>query len=124
MNFIDCRYENGKINVAGMSWDVPDMFHEDLMEYNGQDVVLGIRPEDIHGEVIVHSTYPSAKFTYKVEICELLGHEFVVHGQLGGSRVIAKVPSRLNISIGEEVDLFVDMAKIHFFDKKTTRLIK
>ena len=48
MNFIDGKYYNGRFEVDGKSFMVPKMFHDKLKNYEGKEVVLGIRPEDIH----------------------------------------------------------------------------
>lgn len=123
MNFLHAKYLGGKVQVADKQWEVPEMFIEAMKPYVGKDVMLGIRPEDIHGESIVHYAFPSTSFKFNVEINELLGHEYVVHGHIGEDKVIAKVPARLDSRPGSEVELYVDMPKIHFFDLDTTNII-
>lgn len=124
MNFLNVKYlSKGKVEVAGNVWDVPEMFHEAMKDYEGKEVVLGVRPEDVHGEDIVHSTFPSVKFDITVEVNELLGHEFIIHGRLGDDKLIAKVPSRIDARQNSSLTLYIDMPKIHFFDKETTHRI-
>src|SRR5690554_7790001 len=53
MNFIYGKYAEGRFHVGDKSFVIPEMFLEELKEYNHKEVVLGIRPEDIHYEGIV-----------------------------------------------------------------------
>ena len=47
-------------------------------EFEGKEIILGIRPEDLHGEGIVADTYPTAHFDFEIEVAELLGHEYIL----------------------------------------------
>lgn len=98
---------------------LPKMFDADLKAYDGKEVILGIRPEDLHGEGIVANTYPSAKFTFEVEVSELLGHEYILHGHTEGQEIVGKVSARMGIKSHSNVDLTMDLSKIHFFDVET-----
>lgn len=123
MNIINCKYVNGKAVIGGLEWEVPSMYQEKLQAYEGKEIVLGIRPEDLHGEEIVQNTYPVTAVNFKVEINELLGHEYMVHGHIGDNKVVAKVPSRVDAHPGHTIQLYVDMMKLHFFDKDSTNRI-
>ena len=83
----------------------------------------GIRPEDLHGEGIVADTYPTSHFMFDVEVSELLGHEFILHGRFGKQRLEAKVAARIEARPHEDIELAMDLSKVHFFDKETEETI-
>lgn len=118
-NFITGTYTNGKFVTEGHEVKVPAMYLEHLKGYEGKSVVLGIRPEDLHDEGIVAETYPSAGFNFEVEVAELLGHEYILHGKCMGQDLKAKVDSRMNPKLHEKIHLTMDLSKVHFFDPET-----
>ena len=123
MNFINGKYVKGRFEVDGQSFMVPKMFHDQLKNYDGKELVLGIRPEDIHYEGIVAETFPDTPFDFNIEVSELLGHEFILHGQFGGQKMLAKVASRVDVKAHDTIKLAMDVSKLHFFDKETTKAI-
>jgi multiple sugar transport system ATP-binding protein len=123
MNFIHGVYRDGRYEVDGRSFVIPEMYHNELRNYNGKAVVLGIRPEDIHYEGIVAETFPETPFDFYVEVSELLGHEFILHGKFGNQPILAKVPSRVNVKAHDTIPLAMEVTKLHFFDKETQKAI-
>lgn len=118
-NFLRGRYEHECFVIGDQYVKLPDMFLSSLQPYEGKEVIMGIRPEDIHGKGIVADTYPTAHFKYEVEVSELLGHEFILHGKVMNQPIVAKVSARLEASAHEEIEVAFDLAKVHFFDPET-----
>ena len=87
--------------------------------YVEKDIILGIRPEDIHDENVVANTYPDAKVLLKVEVSELLGAETLIHVTMNSQPLTAKVNARVDIHPRDEIELAFDMNKCHFFDPHT-----
>lgn len=123
MNFVTGIYHQGRFEIAKKSFTVPKMFHESLKSHDGKEIILGIRPEDIHYEGIVADTFPDTPFDFDIEVAELLGHEFILHGQFGNQPILAKVSSRVDVHAHETIKLAMDVTKLHFFDKETTLAI-
>ncbi len=123
MNFIHGKYIDGRFHVEGKSFTIPEMFKEELAPYNNKEVVLGIRPEDIHYEGIVADTFPDTPFDFHVEVSELLGHEFILHGKFAGQPILAKVASRVNVRMHDTIQLSMATTKLRFFDKETEKAI-
>jgi len=123
MNFIYGKYASGKFWVAENSFSIPDMYKDDLKPYEGKQVVLGIRPEDIHYEGIVSDTFPDTPFDFYVEVSELLGHEFILHGKFFGQPILAKVASRVNVKMHDTIQLSMATTKLRFFDRETEAAI-
>lgn len=118
-NFLEGTYEDGSFICNGQKIVLPDMFKEPMKAYDGKAVVMGIRPEDLHGEGIVADTYPTAHFKFYVDVSELLGHEFILHGKFGKQMLQAKVAARMEARPHEEIELTMDLSKVHFFDKES-----
>lgn len=123
MNFITGKYVKDRFEVDGKSFFIPGMFHEALKAYDGKEIVLGIRPEDIHYEDIVAETFPESPFDFNIEVSELLGHEFILHGKFMNQPILAKVASRVDVKAHQTIKLAMDVAKLHFFDPNTTNAI-
>ena len=122
-NFVKGTYTNGFFHVGDMKIEIPLMYREKLSSYQGKEIIMGIRPEDLHGEGIVADTYPSANFDFEIEVAELLGHEYILHGALNGQKMCAKVNSRLEPEAHSTIKLTMDLSKIHFFDIETENRI-
>ena len=123
MNFIHGKFVKGRFEVGPQSFMIPKMFHDRLKTYENKELVLGIRPEDIHYEGIVADTFPDTPFDFTVDVSELLGHEFILHGSFAGQPILAKVASRVDVKAHDTIKLAMDVAKLHFFDKESMKAI-
>jgi multiple sugar transport system ATP-binding protein len=84
-----------------------------------QDVVLGVRPEDLRvaqdgaagdGEALLQGT---------VYLSELTGDAVLLTVEVGGQRVCVRADRHLRLAIGEAATLAVPGRHCHFFDPKT-----
>ena len=88
--------------------------------YVNREIILGVRPEDIHEEPVFLDASPDTVIYASVEVAENLGHEmFLYLAGLGKENVIARVDGRAGIQEGQNVKLAIDMNKVHVFDKDT-----
>ena len=87
--------------------------------YVEKDIILGIRPEDVHDENVVSNTYPEAKVKLTVDVSELLGSETLIYVTISGQPLVAKVNARVDVHMRDEIELTFDMNKCHFFDPNT-----
>lgn len=124
MNFLTGIVKNNKFIIQDTEIEIPEYYQEVLRKYENKEVVLGIRPEDLRLELLVQDMYPDNVFDFKVDVRELLGHEFILHGTFQGQKILAKVPARTDVKNGDLVKLTMDKAKLHFFDAETTKIIK
>lgn len=82
-------------------------------------IVLGIRPEDLHDDPLVISTYPDAVLDIVVDVAELLGAETNIYTNINNDSICASIDARSGVRIGDKMRLALDMNKVHFFDPET-----
>lgn len=89
--------------------------------YTGKEIVLGIRPEDLHDEPIFLEGSQKSIVDAHIEVAENLGHEMYLYlNGLGTETIIGRVDSRTGVKEGTNIRLALDMNKVHFFDKETS----
>ncbi len=94
-----------------------------LAPYVGKEVVLGIRPENLHLDAVNLETDAIGTIPVDVSLAELMGAEIYLYAKNGDSKLIAKIPTRSPVKHGTSVELSVDCTKIHLFDKESERAI-
>ena len=126
MNFITGKLveKEGALHFAapGLDLFVPEGKGQILKAkgYIGKEVILGIRPEDIHEEPVFLEASPNTIFTSTVDVTENLGHEMLLYlSGAGNDTIIARVDGRSNTRDGDKAKLAVDMNKVHIFDKES-----
>ena len=120
MNFIKVDFDS-KTGIAtccdGRIIKVPSKLYE------GKEIpekcVLGIRPEDF----VLTEEKTDSSYEITVNVAELLGNEYYIHIDFGGSDLIVKVPVTRLISVRDKLHVEMKAEKIHFFDIKTEEAI-
>ncbi len=95
----------------------------EVLAYVGKEVILGIRPENIHDEEVFLSQYPDAQIDSDVEVVEQMGNENFLYLVCEGRQFTARVSNRSNAKNGDKIKVAFDPAKIHLFDKDTEKAI-
>lgn len=80
-------------------------------------VTFGIRPEDI--KIVDENGAKGPTFDLDVNVAELLGNEYYVHANFGGSELVSKIPANNLISHGDKIKVYFDLSKSHFFDNES-----
>ena len=93
-------------------------------DYDGKEVVLGMRPEHIHAPQYAPQNIDPSPINGVVELVELLGAELHLHVSSGKNTFIATVDPRMDVHAGNEVELVTDMSAAHLFDKESERAIR
>ncbi|KRM24200.1 ABC transporter ATP-binding protein [Latilactobacillus graminis] len=127
MNFFDIHYKDGQITDGeGLCLSVPEGRAKLLNEkgYNERDLILGIRPEDIHAEETFIQTWPQGVVTSEVIVSELLGATSMLYSKVDGTEFVATVDARDFHNPGDSIQLVFDLNKAHFFDSQTTEAIR
>ena len=126
MNFFTGKLEEGKFTVNNSSIAIPEGKMKVLRTqgYVGKDIILGVRPEDLHDEPVFIDASQGATIKATVEVSELTGAETMIYSQFEGQDFVARVDSRTDVSPGQVIELAFDMNKVHFFDAETERRIR
>ena len=95
----------------------------ELKEYIGKEVVLGIRPEDIHDDEAMLAAQPTSVVNAFVDVTELLGAETYLYLTVAGLPITARVNQRSTAKINDTIKVVFDANKIHLFDKDTELVI-
>ena len=129
MNFIDCKVVKSGADVLLMfgshSIKVPDSKAERLIALDAIDkeVVLGIRPEDIHDEQLFIESSPESVIDARINIYEMLGAEVYLYFTIDQFDITARVNARTTSRPGDTVQFAFDLSKIHIFDKETEEIL-
>lgn len=128
MNFINATIvragEDYGISFGKYTITLPESKNKNniLSKFVGRDVILGIRPEDVHDdpEFLEKAT---DIIEAQVEVTELMGAEIYVYMTIEGESAIARVDPSSTAEAGEPIEIAFDVEKIHIFDKETERTI-
>ena len=131
MNFFNAKLEKEGQDVVAKFGDnkivVPTSKVSKFVDesYIGKEVVLGIRPENIHDSEAVLANLPNATIDADVEVTELMGSETYLYLKTTGKddNIIARVDPRTTSRAGEHIKIAFDVNHLHFFDKDTEKTI-
>ncbi len=127
MNFIEGKIKNSNglmfttknenlgINLNGRNSEL-------LSQFADKEIILGIRPEDILSEK--NGSKDLHPIEVKLEIVEPMGNEIFLYFQLEESQIISRIPAMEKPSVGQNVKLYLDKSKLHFFEKESEKAIR
>jgi multiple sugar transport system ATP-binding protein len=75
--------------------------HAALGTYEGRDVLLGIRPEDLDDAALANGD-PRPRLSGQVEMCEALGSEVLVHFAIAGRQAVTEHVRELAEDVGDD----------------------
>lgn len=122
---LDLRADGAYLVNDNMTVKLPDGKGKrpELQEYNGKEVFVGIRPEDIHDEEAFLSSMADSTVSVSVELTEMMGAETFLYLKLGETQMTARVNPRTTAQHGDNIKVAFDTNKIHLFDKDTELVI-
>ncbi|MGN7117414.1 ABC transporter ATP-binding protein [Lysinibacillus odysseyi] len=85
--------------------------------YKNKELIVGIRPE--HFDIEPANQANEMKINITVDVAELMGAEINIYSQINNENFVARIDSQANISVNDSIPLFIDMDKVHFFDKES-----
>ncbi len=124
MNFFDATLveNNGKleVNTPGFRLEVPEPKATEWRMQTGKELILGIRPEDIHAKEYIPPGILESDMGARVDVVELMGHEIFLYLMTKDDKqFIARVDPRVRQTRGEDIELAVNMANAHIFDPQS-----
>jgi multiple sugar transport system ATP-binding protein len=153
MNMLEATLErqNGGLvaNLGSQSIALDDetlSAHSGLRDFEGREVVLGIRPEDLEDAALAGDVPNGRRLKGKVDLTEALGSEIMVHFSIDAKHAITdevrelaedvgvqqldetgsdsatlvgRFGARSRVRLNTEVEVAVDTRALHFFDPQT-----
>lgn len=125
MNFIDTKVvetsEGINLEFGEYKIKLPESKAKVLVDsgYIDKEVILGIRPEDLHDEPSFISASPNSVIECNIEVTEMLGAEIFLYLKLNDKTFTARVDPRNTSKAGDKINIAIDTNKIHVFDKET-----
>ena len=111
-----------EVDLSAVSLPIPRARRAPLRRHAGSEVVVGIRPEDVHTEEPAEGTHYRVDIT--VVAVEVLGPEVILVADLGGGLEISvRQGSTFQAVAGARIPLYIDLEQIHFFEADSGRAI-
>ncbi|MBE6782024.1 MAG: sn-glycerol-3-phosphate ABC transporter ATP-binding protein UgpC [Ruminococcaceae bacterium] len=124
--FVEFGTEDTKTR-AGIKYKVklPASKNKDgvLDGYVGKEVIMGIRPEDVHNEEDLIAQFPEGIVEANVEVTELMGAETYLYMNCEEQTINARVSPTNTAKPGDRIKITLEPGKIHLFDKETEKTI-
>ncbi len=123
MNFFDAMLKpNGEalvLDTGVFQLTIPPTKATPYKNHVGQEVILGVRPEDIHDLEFVPPGITPSRLEANVEVVEQMGNEMIVYLEENGKSFIARTDPRTNARVGARLPIAISLDNIHVFDRKT-----
>src|ERR1700747_3040425 len=106
-----------------------------LAAYDGKDIVLGIRPEDLQDAALISDSSSATHLRGQAELTEALGSEIMVHFSIKARHastqdvrelapppasatppLVGRFGARSRVRPGQPIEVAVDTRSLHFFD--------
>lgn len=117
MNFIGGRLlrEKEKLFFAnqGLNINLSEIDFKRINEIKNEDVVLGIRPEDI----LISENEKEGGMAARVELVESVGSESYIYLDQNGFGITVRAGRNIKFRRGENVKLYFNPTTIHLFDR-------
>lgn len=127
MNFFDVTVvrEDGDLSLDGgvFKFQVPADKRQTVEPYTGQEVIFGLRPENIYDPHFTPPGITASIMQGRVDVTELMGNEIFVYLVTGNTTYIARVDPRSDVQAGDEVEVLINMDRMKLFDRRTEEAI-
>jgi len=102
---------------------LPDKLGSNLKTYSRNDVIFGIRPENIRVKSMLRTGLFSESQKIIVDVIEPVGNEIFLYFSDGSHSYCMRMPPVKLFDIGERIEIAFDLDKIYFFDPVTNERI-
>ncbi len=120
MNF--CRGRLRQANGSIVEGEGAQLRVPALEAQEGQDIVAGVRPEDLH--LVDGAAAATGSLVATVELLESVGSEAFIHARSGNWKLIARAAPYNLPAIGARITLQPAPDRMHFFDAQTGKRLE
>jgi multiple sugar transport system ATP-binding protein len=128
MNFFDGELteRDGKVAVETDRFvlDIPEDREDTYRPHLGIDIVLGVRPEDIHDPDFAPPDISQQLVEAQVDVTELMGDEVVVYLQKEDTEFLGRFDPRTDAKVGKTMSAAFNMDRMHIFNRTTEKAIR
>ncbi|MFA5088141.1 MAG: sn-glycerol-3-phosphate ABC transporter ATP-binding protein UgpC [Candidatus Omnitrophota bacterium] len=111
-------FDEGKFQLK-----LVEEMHSRISPYEGKDIFLGIRAEDIYDKLFISEAPTDNTIKAVCEVVEPMGAEVLVYLNSGKHIFIARVGAHDRPEVNKDMNFVFDMSKVHFFDRETEKTI-
>ena len=123
MNFFDgtliAEGEALTVDAGAVSIKIDPAHAAAFRSHAGKEVILGIRPEDIHDSRYLPAGISPWELEANVDVVEQMGNEVVVYLNEKGASFISRMDPRCDAVVGDRLKIAVNIDNIHLFDPAT-----
>jgi multiple sugar transport system ATP-binding protein len=87
--------------------------------FAGKEIVLGIRPENVHDGMFTPQDIETAAVPVTVDVTELMGNEIVLNLMVDNRPLTARVDPRTKVRPGQDISVLFDLDRLYTFDPET-----
>ncbi len=116
MNFLPARTStiDGRIILEGKGFRIT-LPPERSIEGIPDQVIIGVRPEDLHGP----AADPEDALTLTVTVKEQLGNRLLIYGYIKDTQIVASLDPHVKVDVDTTIHLKVDLSTLHVFHPDT-----
>jgi multiple sugar transport system ATP-binding protein len=103
------------VDLDGFSLPLSAERSRRLASLAGEEVICGVRPEDIYDAAFLPMNIRSQSVEAVVDVTEMIGNEKLLHVQSGAQTYLARVDPRSRAKQGLTIQLLFDLDRIHIF---------
>ena len=123
MNFFDVQVvdENGRLYVKSTNFQIsiPEGLQNRFEKAKNQEIILGIRPEHFY-EKALKGPFPGGEtLKINIEVVEPIGSQVILLASAGTDQLTACVDPQTGARPHTQMEILVDMNRMHLFDKDT-----
>ena len=120
MNFFDGKLvkegDDLFVDMKSFKVKVPKARQATYESMVNQEVIFGIRPEDIHNPEFAPLSIIAEPVETNVDVTELMGNEIFLYLVNGDHNFVARVDPRTRVHMGDNIQVAFNMANMHIFD--------
>lgn len=127
MNFLKGKIlaQNGDyfFHDRGIKLRILPQNYAKIAAYRDQDIIFGIRPEDVYDKIFAQDARPEFTITATVDVVEPMGSEIYLYLNAGNNSFVARVSNQDTATVNQDLQVVFDMSKAHFFDPQSEETI-
>jgi len=112
------------VEAQGFTIQIPKDKAKIYEGHAGKEIILGVRPENIHDPDFVPAGTHVEKIKARVDVTELMGNEIFLYLVTGKDSFVARVDPRSQFRTGNDVEIAFNMDNVHIFDAVTEEAIR